>query len=470
MSVTSAALARLAASLGTFFGRRARGAAGRARAGFSVDKCSRHQARRRFRAGTALCLREEEIAASNDLLGRSAGRAWTGVALAIGAGIAGSVQIGKVPAAMPLIRADFGLTLAAGAWILSSFNIVGIIIGGVAGALAGSFGTRRAITSGLLLMAAASALGGLTPNFPLLLACRLVEGIGFTLVLASAPTMIAATAGPDRQKLAFGFWSGYMATGQTLMLLISPLALQAVGWRGVWLLNAVFLCIYAAVFWANASAGPLSKRSTAITPPAASGIWRDMRTVLRNRGSLLLALVFTCYTMQYIGLVGFLPTLLIEREGLAPASAVLLTAPIGVANIMGGIAGGTILKLGMRPWRVALIAVLLMAATGCAVFAFVMPLIPIYGLCLTFSAVGGLLPTAVYSAVPVYAPSPTQIGATNGLITQGSNLGQTIGPTLVGGLATLAGWSSSSIVFAAAGIAGALLAIQLSKQPAQAVA
>ena len=45
---------------------------------------------------------------------------------------------------------------------------------------------------------------------------------------------------------------------------------------------------------------------------------------------------------------------------------------------------------------------------------------------LTFSLVSGLIPTALSSGASVLAPSRAQLGATNGLIKQGSNLGQVI--------------------------------------------
>ena len=58
---------------------------------------------------------------------------------------------------------------------------------------------------------------------------------------------------------------------------------------------------------------------------------------------------------------------------------------------------------------------------------------------LVFSFVGGLQPSALISGTTVHAPTPAQLGATNGLLYQGSQLGQFIGPPAVAIIVTSTG-------------------------------
>lgn len=79
-----------------------------------------------------------------------------------------------------------------------------------------------------------------------------------------------------------------------------------------------------------------------------------------------------------------------------------------------------------------------------------------YALCLTFSFLAGLIPPSLFGGVAVHAPGPRQIGAANGILNQGSNLGQFLGPPAVAALVSLTGqWQSASgVLVAAACVAG----------------
>ena len=62
-------------------------------------------------------------------------------------------------------------------------------------------------------------------------------------------------------------------------------------------------------------------------------------------------------------------------------------------------------------------------------------------------------------AIPRHASSPTQVGAANGAVVQGSTAGQLIEPPAIGfAVASLGGWHVSGLLFVA-GIMGALIAL-----------
>ena len=51
--------------------------------------------------------------------------------------------------------------------------------------------------------------------------------------------------------------------------------------------------------------------------------------------------------------------------------------------------------------------------------------------CIIFSAVGGLISASLMAGVAVFSPSKAQIGTTNGLMVQGSNMGHFFAPPFV---------------------------------------
>ena len=59
---------------------------------------------------------------------------WWRIGVLLLAGVVCAMQIGKVPPALSLLRADLGVDLVASAWILSMFSAVGALSGSVAGA------------------------------------------------------------------------------------------------------------------------------------------------------------------------------------------------------------------------------------------------------------------------------------------------------------------------------------------------
>ncbi|MDX3984001.1 MAG: MFS transporter [Achromobacter sp.] len=379
---------------------------------------------------------------------------WAGVGAIVGAGVVASLQVGKVIIAAPLLRQDMGLDLASIGTLTAVFSLLGVVGGIAAGGVIARFGARRMLLLGLLATALGTATGAIAPSYALLLASRVVEGLGFLMITVAGPAALQRLVSASGRDFAFALWSCYMPTGMAIAMLASQ-AFEH--WQAVW------WCAGAAVIVSLASVAALLPAGQAAAPAPLS--WRGMRQdtvdTLSAAGPVLLALSFTLYSLMFFALFTFLPVLLMDQLGLTLAQAGLYSAIASAANIVGNLSAGVLLARGWRRSTLIACASVTMGVVALLIFRSVLPAMPTFLLCVLFSAVGGLIPATLLGTAPLVAPRPALTAASVGLVMQGSNLGQVIGPVTVGGVIDRYGWSAASTIVLAAGLGGVLIAAAL---------
>ncbi len=153
--------------------------------------------------------------------GQPAATRWGAVLAIVGAGVVASLQVGKVIIAAPLLRRDLGLDLASIGTLTAVFSILGVLGGIAAGGVIARFGARRMLLWGLATVAAGTAAGALAPGYGVLLASRVVEGLGFLLITVAGPAALQRLVLPSSRDLAFALWSCYMPAGMAIAMLAS---------------------------------------------------------------------------------------------------------------------------------------------------------------------------------------------------------------------------------------------------------
>ena len=369
-------------------------------------------------------------------------------------GVAAAFLVGKAPAALPVLRAELDLTLFQAGLVVSMFSLVAALTGLMFGALSDRFGQLRLGLAGLMISAAAGVAGAQVHSGEWLIVSRIAEGVGFFMMSVSLPGLIIRLADDRTRQTAMGLWGAYLPLGAGLLLLAGGLIISTLGWRGLWLaISLVYVLLLGVLYWAAPPQAPAAR-------PAGAG---RIATVLRTPGAVLLALVFGCYSGQYMAVTSFVPLILVERAGwqLAPAAAV--GALIMVANTSGNISSGFLLDRGVKRRTLILFASSAMAAGAAIVMSEGLPLpVRIAGAVL-FSSFGGMIPGSLFAGVARHAPSPAHVSTVNGLMLQGVAIGQLVGPAVTTWLVGMGdgawGWSLAYLLPMAAltALAGVVL-------------
>jgi len=379
---------------------------------------------------------------------------WGLVWIAVAAGMVAAMHMGKAPPALPQLRDEIGLSLVGAGWVVSLFNVVGGLLGLVAGTFGDRFGSRRVVVAGLAALALGSLFGAVSDGSVTLLASRFLEGLGFIAVATATPGLIVAATRTADLRLALGAWATYMPAGSALAMLLAPLLLVPLGWRGVWVAAAALALAWAALLMARMPADPPATERT-----GGASLLRNISLTVARPGPWVLAIAFGCYTLQWVALMVWLPTFLTEQRALTIGTASLLTALVIACNVPGNLLGGWLLHRHLARWKLLALSGVGMIACMAVIFAASLPDAPRYLACLVFSLFGGMLPAAVLSGAPVVAPSAGQVATTNGLLIQGSNVGQMVGPPALAWLVTLtADWQSGYWMLQGAALAVVVLA------------
>ncbi|MEZ5076851.1 MAG: MFS transporter [Solirubrobacterales bacterium] len=242
-----------------------------------------------------------------------------GVAYASGAGrwliavaVAGSgmafLDGTVVNVAVPDIGRDLGADGAALQWILNGYllTLASLILLG--GSLGDRYGRRRVFVAGIGVFTAASALCAAAPTAEVLIAARLLQGVGGALLTPGSLAIIEAGFRPADRARAIGAWSGLSGVSTALGPLLGGYLVEAISWRAIFLIN---LPIGAATIWAARRHVPES-----LDPEAGAGR-------LDTRGAALAAL----------GLGGTTYAL-IEAPGRGASAAVVVSGVAGVLALV----------------------------------------------------------------------------------------------------------------------------------------
>lgn len=183
-----------------------------------------------------------------------AGR-WVIVATVLGSGMAfldGTV----VNIALPTISRELGGGLVVQQWVLDGYLLTLSALLLLGGALGDRYGRRRVFAVGLVAFAVASLLCGLAPTGGVLIAARLLQGIGGALLVPGSLALINAAIRTEDRGRAVGTWAGLAGVASALGPFVGGWLVDAASWRWVFLIN---LPLAAVAVWVTARHVPESR-------------------------------------------------------------------------------------------------------------------------------------------------------------------------------------------------------------------
>jgi predicted MFS family arabinose efflux permease len=98
--------------------------------------------------------------------------------------------LNSIPPVLPLIIAEFSITLAEAGLLMTLFAVPAIIVSIPGALIIAKFGVKKISISGLGLLLIGVLMAVFSTNFAMLLSGRLVAGIGGTLLFITASSII----------------------------------------------------------------------------------------------------------------------------------------------------------------------------------------------------------------------------------------------------------------------------------------
>jgi MFS transporter, ACS family, D-galactonate transporter len=390
---------------------------------------------------------------------------WTIVGLLFVASLINYFDRATISFALPLISKDLHLGPEAKGVLLSAFFWSYALMQIPMGILADRVNLRWLYAISFTLWSVAQGLMGLATGLGVLIALRMLLGIGEAIYLPGGSKIVSLLFPPAERGLPSGIFDAGTRTGLVIEGVLVPWMLTHYGWR------ASFSFVgFAALLWLVPwfLLTPSLRSRPARTAPASgagSGVRPTARALVTNRNLLGVCLGFFCFDYYWYFLVNWLPDYLVTSRGLTLLTAGIYAAlpyfVFGLSEPIGGWIADRLIAAGWTETG---------ARKGVVTVAFLtgLCLIPaakatsagvavglIIGGCLVGLATGNLL-VILQSCAP-----PQEIGLWTGVYNFVGNIAGILSPLITGMLIAATGSYVPPFVLAAVLIALGPLAIWL---------
>ncbi|GAA1211796.1 MFS transporter [Pseudonocardia alaniniphila] len=167
--------------------------------------------------------------------------AWRVLSVVCLASLMSGLNNSSLTIALPAIVSSFDASVFETTWILLAYQLTNVSLMVFFGRLADLFGRRPMYMTGVGLFTAASLLAGFAPSVGLLIACRVVQGIGTAMLITNSAALVTAAFPRRLLGQGLGIYMASFSLAQLLGPTLGGLLATEVGWQ--W------------TFWSNVPVG-----------------------------------------------------------------------------------------------------------------------------------------------------------------------------------------------------------------------
>jgi len=412
----------------------------------------------------------------------------------------------KVLVAVPAIQRALHTSPAVGQWVLAGFQLTYAVTLVTGGRLGDRYGRRRVFCAGIALFTVASVASGLAPGPGLLVAARLVQGVGSALALPQAFSLVQVLFAPERRDRPFAVMGVVLGLSSVIGQVLGGVILQSLPWRAVFLVNlppgaAIFVAArrlmppsrgsgagrvdrtgtvllsgalvllvlpliegrqlgWSAWTWSCLAAAPFALAGFAAVERRTPAPLIDLR-LFRDRTFTLGAVIVLAW---YVMVNAFNFVLALELQDglrLSAIRAALAFVPFAVAFLLGSLAAGRLVPVyGRGP----LVSGAVIAAAGFAVLlAETYTTAAIMAATVILGAGMGLVQTPLLN-IALKGVREEHVGTASGVLSTAQQVGGSVGVALVGVVyfrAVPHGWPAAFAAGCAFGLALVLISLVL---------
>ena len=150
---------------------------------------------------------------------------------------------------MSAIGQDLGGRGADLSWVVNGYLLPLSSLLLLGGALGDHYGRKRMLVIGMAVFALAALLCALAPGLSLLVAGRVLQGLGAALVLPNSLAILSATFEGKKRGRAVGIWAAAGAGAGAIGPLLGGWLIDAVGWRAVFYINLPIAALAIFMAW-----------------------------------------------------------------------------------------------------------------------------------------------------------------------------------------------------------------------------
>ncbi len=378
-------------------------------------------------------------------------RAWIVALATIFAGIALALVQNKVAPCMTTLQSAFGIDMATAGWLSSLFSLVGIAMAIPASIVLNKLGPKKGGIIALICAVIGSIIGVMTTSIPVLMASRVVEGVGVGLMSVIGPSIIAMWFPETKRGLPMSIWAAYQMGAQAIMFFLGGVLTTNFGWQGMWWFGLA-ACIVALVFYVLCVKSPRPEDSFADVESEDVSLAEGMKSPY----AWIMSAVTMLFCIGCFGFVNWIATCWSQIFNMSEGDANMWVGYFSLGGVIAAVIVGALLnKIRNRKMfgaiALALFGVVSVWGMNMGNPMFLLPFVIIYPF------VDASFPCVLWTMTAQTVKKPELAGVALGVVSIGFNLGILLGPPIIGAVVDAAGWTIASWVILAVCVAAAAL-------------